>query len=124
MKVWMRPRCGRLDRLGAAVDVLHLRARKPADHRVLGAARNLLDAIEIAFRGDREAGLDDVDAHLVEQFGDLELLVEGHGGAGALLAVAQGRVEDHDAVALGAWDFRIIRVGTPSVSSLGVWASV
>ena len=48
-----------------------------------------------------EAGLDDVDAHLVEQLGHFELLLEGHGGAGALLAVAQGGVEDDDAVLLG-----------------------
>ncbi len=43
-------------------------------------------------------GLDDVDAHLVEQLGDFELFLERHRGAGALLAVAQRRVEDEDAV--------------------------
>ena len=75
--------------------------RQPADHRVLGARRDLVDGREIAFRRDRKAGLDDVDAHVVEQLGDLELLVMGHGGAGALLAVAQGGVEDDDAVLLG-----------------------
>ena len=48
-----------------------------------------------------KAGLDDVDAHLVEQRGDFELLLVGHGGAGALLAVAQGGVENNDAVLLG-----------------------
>ena len=47
-------------------------------------------------RGDRKAGLDDVDAHVVEEVGDLQLLLEGHGGAGALLAVAQGGVENED----------------------------
>ena len=98
MKVWMRPRDGGLDRLGAAVDVLELRPRQAADHGVLGAAGNLLDAVEIAFGGDRKARLDDVDAHLVEQFGHFQLLVEGHGGAGALLPVAQGGVEDDDAI--------------------------
>ena len=92
---------GRLDRLGAAVDVLEGGAGEPADHRVLGAGGDLVDGGEIAFRGDREAGLDDVDAHVVEQLGDLELLVVGHGGAGTLLAVAQGGVEDDDAVLLG-----------------------
>ena len=56
---------------------------------------------EVAFRGDREAGLDDVDAHVVEQLGDLELLFVGHGRARALLAVAQRRVEDDDAVLVG-----------------------
>jgi len=45
--------------------------------------------------------LDDVDAHLVEERRHLELLLMGHGGARALLAVAQGGVEDHDAVLVG-----------------------
>ena len=93
---------GRLDGLGAGVDVLHLRPRQPAHDRVLGAAGDLLHAVEIAFRGDGEARLDDVDAHLVEELGHFELLVEGHGGAGALLPVAQGGVEDDDAVAVVA----------------------
>src|SRR5262249_14269824 len=46
-------------------------------------------------------GLDDVDAHLVEELGNLKLLLMGHGGARALLAVAQGGIEDEDAVLLG-----------------------
>ena len=91
-----------LDRFGAAVDVLELRPRQAANHGVFGAPGGLLDAVEIAFRGDGKAGLDDVDAHLVEHFGHFELLVEGHGGAGALFAVAQGGVKDHHAVALRA----------------------
>ena len=92
---------GRLDRFGAAVDVLRRGARKPADHGVLGALGDLVDGGEVAFRGDRKAGLDDVHAHVVEQLGDLELLFMGHGRAGTLLAVAQGRVEDDDAVLVG-----------------------
>ena len=67
----------------------------------LRALGDLVDGGEVAFRGDRKAGLDDVDAHGVEQLGDLDLLFVGHGGAGALLAVAQGGVEDDDAVLLG-----------------------
>src|SRR5215467_13871985 len=90
-----------LDRFGTAVDILELRPRQPADHGLLGAAGNFLDTVEIPLRGDGKARLDDIDAHLVENFGDFELLLEGHGGAGALFAVAQGRIEDHDAVAAG-----------------------
>ena len=93
----------RLDRLAAAVDVLRPGARQAAHHGVLGALGDLVDGEEVAFRGDREAGLDDVDAQLVEELGDLELLLVGHGGAGRLLAVAQGGVEDDDAVLLGLW---------------------
>ncbi len=59
------------------------------------------DGLEIAVGGDGEASLDDVDAHLVQRFGDLQLLLERHRGAGALLAVAQRRVENIDAVFVG-----------------------
>jgi hypothetical protein len=97
-KVWMRPRLATLTRLGAAVDVLVGGAGETADHRVLGAAGDLADRLEIAVGGERIAGLDDVDAHVVQRLGDLQLLFEGHGGARALLAVAQGGVEDVDAV--------------------------
>src|SRR5260370_39242874 len=56
---------------------------------------------EVAIRGDRKAGLDDIDTHLVEEIGDFELLLMRHGRAGALLAVAQGSIEDENAVLLG-----------------------
>ena len=102
-----RGRCGCAERWAglmaspAAVDVVESGAGKAADDGILGALGDLVDGGEVAFRGDRKAGLDDVDAHLVEQLGDFELLFVGHGGAGALLAVAQGGVENDDAVLLG-----------------------
>jgi hypothetical protein len=77
---------------------------------------------------DRKAGLDDVDAHLVEQLGDFELLLVGHGGAGALLTVAQSGVEDDDAVLLGLrWrshDVRSFSSSRPSPGALGSVRSV
>ena len=76
-------------------------AGEPADDGVLGALGDLVDGGEIAVGGDRKSGLDDVDAHVVEQFGDFELFLMRHGGAGALLAVAQGGVENDDTVLLG-----------------------
>jgi len=57
-----------------------------------------LTAWKSPFGGDRETGLDDVDAHVVEHLGDLELFLKRHGGAGALFAVAQGGVEYNEAV--------------------------
>ena len=92
---------GGLDRFAGAVDVLLAGAREAGDDGALGTARDFLHGGEIAVRRNGETGLDDVDAHFVEQLGHLELLVEGHGGAGALLAVAQGGVEDDDAVLVG-----------------------
>jgi hypothetical protein len=87
---------GVLHRFPAAVDVLEVRAGEAADGAVLGPLRDFGDRGEVAFGGDGEAGLDDVDAHLVEEAGDLQLLFMGHGRAGALLAVAEGGVEDDD----------------------------
>ncbi len=85
-------------------------AGEAGDHRVLDLLGDGDDGLEIAVGGDREAGLDDVDAHLVERFGDLQLFLERHRGAGALLAVAQRGVENEDAVFVGLvgcrWSFR------------------
>ena len=92
---------GRLDRLGTTVDVVEGGAREAAHDGILGALGDLVDRGEVAIRGDRESRLDDVDAHLVEQFCDFELFLVRHGRARALLAVAQGRVEDNDAILLG-----------------------
>ena len=96
MKVWMRGDFAWLDGLPAAVDVLEVRAGEAADGAGLGPLGNLGDGGEVAFGGDGEAGLDDVDAHLVEEAGDLQLFLVGHGRAGGLLAVAEGGVEDDD----------------------------
>ena len=52
--------------------------------------------LEVARRGDREAGLDHVDAEPGELAGDLDLLLRVQRDARGLLAVAQGRVEDLD----------------------------
>ena len=69
------------------------RDRDPA-LRLLG---DPADGLEVAGRGGREAGLDDVDLEPGQLAGDLELLGGGQPGARRLLAVAQGRVEDADA---------------------------
>lgn len=60
-----------------------------------------LDGLEVVLGGGGEAGLDDVDAELGELAGDVELLLGGHGGAGGLLAVAEGGVEDADVPGVG-----------------------
>jgi len=99
MKVWMR-RAWRLDRFAGAVDVLLAGAGEPADRRILGALGNFVDGGKIPFRGNWKSGLDDIDAHGVEDFGDFKFLFMRHRGAGRLLAVAQGGIEDDDAVPL------------------------
>ena len=79
------------------MSALWVRARPQID-RALDLAGDRLDGLEVAGRGDREAGLDHVDAQPRELLGDLELLGGVQRDAGRLLAVAQRRVEDVDAV--------------------------
>ncbi len=85
-----------LDRVPAHADVRLDGPRQTGDARALDLGRDRLDGLEVVRRGDREAGLDDVDAQLGELARDLELLGPVHGGARRLFAVAQCRVEDPD----------------------------
>ena len=55
MNVWIRGRCGVLDRVPRRVDVGHVGARKAGDHRAFDRAGDLLHGLEVARRGDREA---------------------------------------------------------------------
>ena len=79
------------------------RASAAIDGR-LHLAGDVADGLEVVLGGDREAGLDDVDAELVERSGEAELLLVAEREAGGLLAVAEGRVEDDDA---GDWRFHL-----------------
>ncbi len=101
-KVWMRGAAGVAHRLTGTVDVVHAGAGEAGDDGILHPLGDGDDRLEVADGGNGEAGLDDVDAHLVEEIGDLQLLLQGHGRARALLAVAQGGVEDEDAVLAGS----------------------
>ncbi|CAL5347861.1 unnamed protein product [Camellia sinensis] len=70
-------------------------------HRITNLLSNDFDGLEVVFGGGRKAGLDDVDTELGELAGDVELLFAGHVGAGGLLAVAEGGVEDADVAGVG-----------------------
>src|SRR5262249_34357541 len=90
---------GAVERLPGTVDVALRRAGQSGNGGVADALGHLAHRLEIAVRRDGEAGFDDVDTHLLEHRGDAQLLLEVHRGARRLLAVAQGGVEDDDAVA-------------------------
>ena len=83
------------------VDIAQRRARQPADHRILDDLGDLGHRFEITLRGNGEARLDNVDAHLVQQARDLQLFGQGHGGAGGLFPIAHGGVEDLYAILIG-----------------------
>ena len=86
------------ERCPGAVDVVGVAAGQAADDRALDLAGDGLHRLEIARRGDGEAGLDHVHAEFAQGAGDLQLLGQVHAGAGRLFAVAQRGVEDDEAV--------------------------
>ena len=96
MNVWIRGRCGVAYGAPRRVDVAGVSAREAGDDRPLDLAGDGLHGLEVAGRGDREAGLDDVDAQARELLRDLELLGGVQADARRLLAVAQGGVEEDD----------------------------
>ncbi len=79
----------RLDRLPGGVDVARHATGQTADDRAFDLAGDGLDGGEIPVADDGEAGLDDIDLQAGQLPGDLQLFAQVHGGAGALLAVAQ-----------------------------------
>ena len=91
-----------LDGVPGGVDVLSVCAGEPGDHGAVHLAGDRLDGLEVAGRGDREAGLDDVDAEPRELVRDLELLLLVQRDPRRLLPVAQGGVEDLYSVVLAA----------------------
>ena len=85
-----------LERLGAAIDVALGGTRQAAHDRFGDLACNQAHGLEIAVRGDREAGFDDIHPHAFEHLGDPQFLVEIHRGARRLLAITQGGVKNSD----------------------------
>ena len=89
---------GVADRFPALVDVVGHGAAECGDLGAADLAGDAVDGVEVGGRGGGEAGLDAVDAHALEQLGDLQLLLGGEGDAGGLFAVAQGGIEDSDSI--------------------------
>ena len=82
---------------GGAVDIAMAGPSQAADRRSGDQLGYFVDRREVAVRGDRETGLDDVDAHAFEHLGDTQLLFQVHRRAGRLLAVTQRRIENNHA---------------------------
>ena len=92
------PGVGAGQRFGSAFDVGIDGARQAAHGAVLDVVGDQLHRGEIAGAGDGEARLDHVYLQPLQRPGDAQLFLTGHGRAGTLLAVAQGGVEDDDAI--------------------------
>src|SRR5690606_39488490 len=77
-------------------------------------AGNGLHRAEIGGRAVREASLDHVHAEVGQGVGEGDLLRGAHGEAGRLFAVAQGGVEDDDAIG-GSVDRKSTRLNSSHV---------
>ena len=98
---------GALEGLGSRVDVLLNGAGEAAHYGVVaGKLADLLNGDEVARAGNGETSLDDVDLQAQQLLCDEQLLLGVHGGAGRLLAVAQGGVKNCN---LAGHDFLQIR---------------
>ncbi len=105
---------GALDRLPGGVDVVVVGAGQAGDHRRRRGPAKLVDArltahglsdlahrVQVARRGGREAGLDDVHTQAGQLAGDLQLLLDVQRRARRLLPIAQGGIKDQNNVAVG-----------------------
>ena len=89
---------GMANSVPTAVNIAKICPCQPADNSVLGISGNFPDGFKVSLRGNWKAGLDNINPHLVQQVCDFPLFFVAHGRARALFAVAQGCVEDNDAV--------------------------
>ena len=105
---------GGAQRLDGRLDIDLHGAGEAADGDALRALGDLPHRVEVAGGGDREARLDDVHAEADERVRDFQFLVDGHARARRLLAIAQRRVEDIDALS---------GVDSPGVGTIDGWGS-
>ena len=91
-------RRGWLERLTGTVDVLVQRAGQAAHRTVSDRPGNRPDGLEVTGAGNRETRLDNIDVHALQCLGNTDLLIAGHGRAGALFPVTQSGVKDNQLV--------------------------
>ena len=89
---------GELQRMGGALYIERAGTGERSDHRAADRLTDRTDGLEIAFRGDRKARLQNVHAQIVERMRHLDLFRRAHAAAGRLLAVAQRGVKEDDPV--------------------------
>ena len=101
MKMWMPGLRALSTARSARVDVFLASARE-ADHGRPGdGLGDSMHRLEVAVRRSGEPALDDIDVQALELARDRDFLLDVHGAARRLLAVAQRGVEDADVVGVG-----------------------
>ena len=87
---------GSLEGLPGALDIGRAGAGQAGNDGTPDGGGNRLHRGKVAFRGDGEAGFDDIHAQAVELVRQPQLLLHVHAASRRLLAVAQGSVEYRD----------------------------
>ena len=90
-----------VQRLPCAVDVVLVAAGERGDLHVGDGVGDGMNGFKVAHAGGRETGFDDVHAKAFQLTRHTELFLEVHGSAGGLLAIAERRVENNDAIGHG-----------------------
>ena len=86
--------------LSGSLDILGHTSGQTAHNRSLHLRGDRMHGLEIAVTNDGKSCLDDINLEAGQLAGDLQLLAQIHGGTRALLAVAQGGVEDENSVVI------------------------
>ena len=89
---------GVLHGLPAAVNVAVHAAAQTGDLNVARLFGDLAHGIKVALAGGGETGFHDVHAQHFELMGEAQFFLLVHGGAGGLLAVAEGGIKEIDAI--------------------------
>ncbi len=92
---------GLLQRLGRALDVAGVAAGEGGHRHLAVGAADGVDGLEVAFGGHGKAGLHHVDVEIDELARHSHLLGNVHAASARLFAVAQGSIEDVNAVIHG-----------------------
>jgi len=100
---------GKFDRLASPGDIGRDSTGQPGDDRIFRPFGDGGDRFEIPLRGDGETRLDNIDTHLVQQLGDIEFVLDRHGGAGGLFAITQCGVKYGDRLGGGFLVFGLCR---------------
>ena len=102
------------------LDVGLHRPREAPDLGAQPGVRDQPDRLLVLRRDAREAGLDPVDARLVERVRDRELVLRREHDADCLLAVAQGRVVEADRVVRLRLEREAVEIARPDLLAVDV----
>jgi hypothetical protein len=91
---------GRLDRAPGSVNVFAFATGQGCNAGSSYLAGDGLHGLKVAFRGNRETSLKDVYAEIAKLMRHPQLLVEMHGAARTLFAIAKGGIEEDDLIGI------------------------